>query len=374
MGPSGGGRDPPQYFFVPQPGSQISAKSKMNYTKKHTQEAVETSGNEAVHWEPYPQLTRDLLTWILQHPADRAVLFNETMDEKIQGKPHSRCKKDINAVIAETIFRHDRQYGESYAAHPAKFATAVASRLATLKNKYRQHASRFKSTGEGISPDDPNHRNLHEKVLAEFPFWDECDQLWHSNPAYNARVFNATPGTNRTVDFLSVVKHGGTTSVPASGSSQVRGQDDTMAKDLNYTCPPLDFSPVAERDSFGDELEQEDEEGEEEEEEEEEERTDEGQGWGQAMSEFPANPMLVDEPPWILDDHVTSHYPGNSTDTFLPLDTSIGSAKRQTPSWDSCSAFRKVPYPKSPLSIISTSTSTTSSSGLQHLAKTSKTS
>ncbi|KAI6114204.1 hypothetical protein F5141DRAFT_1062682 [Pisolithus sp. B1] len=321
MGPSRGGREPPQYFFIPQPGSQISAKSKMNYMKKRTQEAVETSGNEAVHWEPYPQLTHDLLTWILQHLADCAIQFNETMDEEIQGKPHSQCKKDINAVIAETIFRHDRQYGESYAAHPAR-----------LKNKYHQHASKFKSTGKGISPDDPNHQNLHEKVLAEFPFWDECDQLWHGNPSYNARVFNATPGTNQTVDFLSIIKHGGTMSVPASGSSQVQdqddtivedfhypcphlddgptsvpassssqvqGRDDTMAKGFNYTCPPVDVGPVTERGSFGDELEQEDE---------EEERMDEGQGWGQAMSEFPTNLMLVDEPPWIFDDHITSHY------------------------------------------------------------------
>ncbi|KAI6094675.1 hypothetical protein F5141DRAFT_1223413 [Pisolithus sp. B1] len=352
MGPSRGGREPPQYFFIPQPSSQISAKSKMNYMKKHTQEVVETSGNEAVHWEPYPQLMCDLLTWILQHLADCAILFNEMMDEEIQGKPHSRCKKDINTVIVETIFRHDRQYGESYAAHPARFVTAVASHLIILKNKYCQHASKFKSTGEGISPDDPNHWNLHEKVLAE--------------------VFNVTPGTNQTIDFLSIIKHGGTMSVPASGSSQVQDQDDMIVEDFHYPHPHLDDGPtsvpassssqvqVAECGSFGDELEQEDE---------EEERTDEGQGWGWAMSEFPTNLMLVDEPPWIFDDH-----PTNSTNTFIPLDRPVSLAKCWTPSWDSHSAFWKAPYPKSPLSIVSTSTSTTSSSGLQHLPKTSETS
>ncbi|KAI6118063.1 hypothetical protein F5141DRAFT_1061735 [Pisolithus sp. B1] len=285
MGPSGGGREPPQYFFVPQPGSQISAKSKMNYMKKHSQEAVETSGNEAVHWEPYPQLTHDLLTWILQHPADHAILFNEMMDEEIQGKPHSQCKKDINAVITETIFCHDRQYGESYAAHPAR----------------------------------TNIISMHQN--------------------------------------LSLLARASALMILITGTS-------TMAKGFNYTCPPMDVGPVTEHGSFGDELEQEDE----------EERTDEGQGWGQAMSEFPANPMLVDEPPWIFDDHIASHYPANSTDTFIPSDKPISLAKCWTPSWDSCSAFWKAPYPKSPLSIISTSTSTTSSSGLQHLPKTSQTS
>ncbi|KAI5984132.1 hypothetical protein EDD15DRAFT_2375486 [Pisolithus albus] len=101
MGPSGGGREPPQYYFLPQPAPQTSAKSRMKHTKKRTQESTETSANEAVHWEPYPHLTRDLLTWILQHPADHAILFNETMDENTLGKPLSRRKKDINAVIVE---------------------------------------------------------------------------------------------------------------------------------------------------------------------------------------------------------------------------------------------------------------------------------
>ncbi|KIK15947.1 hypothetical protein PISMIDRAFT_36119, partial [Pisolithus microcarpus 441] len=110
-------------------------------------------------------------------------------------KPHSRRKKDINAVIADAIFHQDRQYGESYASHPAK-----------LKNKYRQHVSRFKSTGEGVNPNNPNYQNLHEQVLTEFPFWEECDQLWHGNPMYDARVFNATPGANRTGDFLTIIK------------------------------------------------------------------------------------------------------------------------------------------------------------------------
>ncbi|KIK18079.1 hypothetical protein PISMIDRAFT_110152, partial [Pisolithus microcarpus 441] len=173
-----------------------TVRSQGKQARKRHQEPQEGSGSaEAIHWEPYPQLTRDLLSWILRHPADRAVLFNETMDQNVQGKPHSWRKKDINAVIADAIFRQDRQYGESYASHPAK-----------LKNKYRQHVSRFKSTGEGVNPNNPNYRNLHEQVLAEFPFWEECDQLWHGNPTYDARVFNATPGANRTGDFLTIIK------------------------------------------------------------------------------------------------------------------------------------------------------------------------
>ncbi|KAI6096264.1 hypothetical protein EDD16DRAFT_1528132, partial [Pisolithus croceorrhizus] len=151
MLPSGGSRGYPQYSFVPQSNSQMApsklktrttlgppmepvshpspARSQAKHPRKRHQESQEGSGSEAIHWEPYPQLTRDLLAWILQHPADHAVLFNETMDQNVQGKPHSWRKKEINAVIADAIFHEDGQYGASYASQPARFALAVASRL-----------------------------------------------------------------------------------------------------------------------------------------------------------------------------------------------------------------------------------------------------
>ncbi|KIK14783.1 hypothetical protein PISMIDRAFT_17056, partial [Pisolithus microcarpus 441] len=185
----------------------------------------------------------DLLSWILQHPADHAVLFNETIDQNVQGKPHSQRKKEINAVIANAIFHEDKQYGESYASHPARFASAVASRLVTLKNKYRQHASRFKSTSEGINPNNPSYQNLQEQVLAEFLFWEECDQLWHGNPTYDARVFNATLGANWTGDFLSIIKSGGTTAPLAQDSAQLQDQGDAVDYPAPSTTANWDSDP-----------------------------------------------------------------------------------------------------------------------------------
>ncbi|KAI6046544.1 hypothetical protein EDC04DRAFT_2597986 [Pisolithus marmoratus] len=204
------------------------ARSQAKHTRKCHQESQDGSGSEAIHWEPYPQLMRDLLAWILQHPADCAVLFNETIDQNTQGKPHSWRKKEINAVIADAIFHEDRQYGESYASQPARFASAVASHLVILKNKYQQHASRFKSTGEGINPNNLNYQNLHKQVLVEFPFWEECNQLWHGNPTYDARVFNATPGANQMGNFLAIIKSSGTTAPPVCNKSQVQEQGDPV--------------------------------------------------------------------------------------------------------------------------------------------------
>ncbi|KAI6017084.1 hypothetical protein EDC04DRAFT_2902704 [Pisolithus marmoratus] len=163
------------------------------------------------------------------------------IDQNTQGKPHSWRKKEINVVIADAIFHEDRQYGESYASQPARFASVVASCLVILKNKYQQHASRFKSTSEGINPNNLNYQNLHKQVLVEFPFWEECDQLWHGNPTYDARVFNTTPGADWMGDFLAIIKSGGTTAPPICDKSQVQEQGDPvgcLASSMNANWDP----------------------------------------------------------------------------------------------------------------------------------------
>ncbi|KIK14864.1 hypothetical protein PISMIDRAFT_31708, partial [Pisolithus microcarpus 441] len=98
--------------------------------------------------------TEKLLSWLLENLANRTILFNEKKDQAGQGnaaKPHAQWKKDIHAVIANFLFSSDMKYGDKYAANPGKFTSAVNACLTSLKAKYQQQASRFKSTGEGIS-------------------------------------------------------------------------------------------------------------------------------------------------------------------------------------------------------------------------------
>ncbi|KIK18701.1 hypothetical protein PISMIDRAFT_46190, partial [Pisolithus microcarpus 441] len=179
-----------------------------------------SAGSEGVQWEQLPYLTEKLLSWLLENPANRAILFNEKKDQAGQGnaaKPHARRKKDIHTVIANFLFSSDMKYGDKYAANPGN-----------LKAKYRQQASRFKSTGEGISPSDPHHQNLREKVIAEFPFWEQCDLMWHGNPSYDAKLFDAAPGTNRTGDFLSIVKSSGRTGSSAHQQDELGEHHDDI--------------------------------------------------------------------------------------------------------------------------------------------------
>ncbi|KAI6095409.1 hypothetical protein F5141DRAFT_1068390 [Pisolithus sp. B1] len=281
------------------------ARSQAKHPRKHHQESQEGSRSEVIHWEPYPQLTRDLLAWILQHPADCAVLFNEMMDQNVQGKPHSWRKKEINVVIADAIFHKVGQYGALYASQPVRFASAVASCLVILKNKYQQHASRFKSTSKGINPNDPNYRNLHEQVLAEFSFWEECDQLWHGNPTYDARVFNATSGADWTGDFLTITKSGRTTAPPVCDNPQVQERGDAVSYPASSTNANWHPGPNTSMDVS-------------EQEEEEEGEMDEGQegDWNvvSALESFPeyggncGDFMLVDEQLQAFGDHLPSQH------------------------------------------------------------------
>ncbi|KAI6094745.1 hypothetical protein F5141DRAFT_1069122 [Pisolithus sp. B1] len=177
--------------LVAHPVHSTASASQVKRIGKRAQDPL--AGSEGVQWERLPYLTEKLLSWLLNNPADRAILFNEGKDQDTQGnaaKPHAR----------------DLKYGDKYAVNPGKFASAVNT-----------HLTRFKSTGEGISPDDPHHQNLREKVIAEFPFWEQCDLMWHSNPSYDAKLFGAAPGINRTGDFLSIVNNSGCT---ASSSLQ----------------------------------------------------------------------------------------------------------------------------------------------------------
>ncbi|KAI6009056.1 hypothetical protein EDC04DRAFT_2610774 [Pisolithus marmoratus] len=177
-----------------------------------------SGGSEAVQWEWLPHLTDKLLSWLLDNPADHAILFNEKKDQTGQGdtmKPHAQRKRDIHRVIAHIIFANDIKYGEKYATNPGKFTTAVSGCLTSLKSKCQQQASRFKST---------------EKVIAEFPFWEKCHLVWHGNPSYDARLFDATPGTNQTGDFLAIIRSGGSMVTPADAGQQygLNEQDDTL--------------------------------------------------------------------------------------------------------------------------------------------------
>ncbi|KAI6118137.1 hypothetical protein F5141DRAFT_1212028 [Pisolithus sp. B1] len=180
-----------------------------------------------------------------------------------------------------------------------------------------------------------------EQVLTEFPFWEECDQLWHGNLSYDARVFNASPGAHWTGDFLTLIKSGGATAPPACDDFQAQDQSDAV--DYPGSSANANWDPNT--NNLMDAVEQEEEEG----------KKDEGwEGDWNIVSalEYHTDFMSTDEQPQAFLCEL-----GNSTGMVLPLD------KPPTP------------YPRPSASTISTTTmSSTPSNSTQHASINSETS
>ena len=82
------------------------------------------------------------------------------------------------------------------------------------------------------------------KVRADFPSWDACHEMWQGNPAYDAQVFNAAPGVDRSSNFLSKLDQQGDTNATASPSNN---QD--MVVEGPDSGPSLE-QPIAEGSHF----------------------------------------------------------------------------------------------------------------------------
>ena len=112
---------------MPPPAQPIPPSNKpQKRTKKRTQESNEES-KSGIYWERRPHLTANLLSWLLNHPEDRAILFNESKGGTT--KSQAREKNRIKAIIASVVFKEDDTYKEAYSQHPERFAVAVNSRL-----------------------------------------------------------------------------------------------------------------------------------------------------------------------------------------------------------------------------------------------------
>ena len=147
--------------------------------------------SDSVKWEKYPYLTNSLISWLLKHPADWAVLFYDktTNEGASTGRRMSgNSKKAVHAKIAQHLFAEDTIYKDVYAAHTSteKFPASVNSHLITyrhlfllfpllidcnrVKKKYRTQAAHFWLIGEGVEviDDHPTYTNLISMYLHSF--------------------------------------------------------------------------------------------------------------------------------------------------------------------------------------------------------------
>ncbi|KAN0098044.1 hypothetical protein V8E55_002490 [Tylopilus felleus] len=157
--------------------------------------------------------TDTLVTWIISRPADRHVLYHNRYSSSSTlppsgDKPSGKNKKEVAAIIAQHIFRKDPEHSVQFAADPAKYTTSVINQLSALKSKYRDQHARFKSTGSGVAPPDNgnNPPNLHEDVIATFPYYKELHTVWGGVPSFDSQLVSSKPKVNHTENLLKIMQ------------------------------------------------------------------------------------------------------------------------------------------------------------------------
>ncbi|KAG2362824.1 hypothetical protein BDR07DRAFT_1484295 [Suillus spraguei] len=124
-----------------------------------------------------------------------------TGSEKASGKD----KSDIYAVIAKLIFVNHCKYGATYHQNSKKFCDSVTNHIVGLKSKYKKLKARFSATGAGVLP-GKGHANLFIEICAEWKWYADLDEIWHSNPAFAVMSHLFRPGVDHAGQMYSLTQ------------------------------------------------------------------------------------------------------------------------------------------------------------------------
>ncbi|KIO00026.1 hypothetical protein M404DRAFT_29854, partial [Pisolithus tinctorius Marx 270] len=249
-----------------------------------SQRAVTTTGDaptteglqpKNINWD-VPR-TDILVNWLLTHPANRRILFSDKITTVSPPSPDEgpvgHNKKEVQAIIAEVVFKNDPYYKDMYMAGPAKFQVSVGNRITTLKGSYRKCRARFKQSGEGIMPGHASYANLHQAVLNTLPWYDDLHSIWQGNPSFDSDPINSEPDKNRAEDFLAIVQNKssgmqktsdlgvGSPTAPAdegtpsnTGTEEMRGDQDLEDGEVDERMSHVGDLVVNEGDEFADSI------------------------------------------------------------------------------------------------------------------------
>ncbi|KAG2340507.1 hypothetical protein BDR05DRAFT_1002503 [Suillus weaverae] len=130
---------------------------------------------------------------------DKQILFykGKKSQPHDDSPPSGSDKGKIHTIIAKHIFEKDEQYQNMYAEDQAKFMQAVGNCLTYLKGKYKTHHACFKQMGTGV--------NLLAQVLADFPWYDDLDEIWRDNSMERKSASPPNPGQH--IEHPMVVVH-----------------------------------------------------------------------------------------------------------------------------------------------------------------------
>ncbi|KIN97876.1 hypothetical protein M404DRAFT_31824 [Pisolithus tinctorius Marx 270] len=338
-------------------GRGLSGRSTHGGTKgknpaSSSQRAVTTTGDTStteglqlknINWD-VPR-TDILINWLLTHPANRRILFSDKITTVSPPSPDEgpvgHNKKEVQAIIAEVVFKNDPYYKDMYMVGPAKFQVSVGNCITMLKGSYCKCRARFKQSGEGIMPGHASYANLHS-VLNTLPWYDDLHSIWQGNPSFDSDLINSEPDKNRAEDFLAIVQNKSSGTPSNTGTEEMRGDQDLEDGEVDERMSHVGDLVVNEGDEFADSIF--DLEG-----------TDPGFGDGEDVNMDSVSVHGDQSYPQPLTPEVQSQF-------SLPR-------KSCTPFSDNHSAFHQSPYLRPPTSTRSVISSTSSSSSSSRKGK-----
>ncbi|KAG2131039.1 hypothetical protein DEU56DRAFT_914570 [Suillus clintonianus] len=203
------------------------------------------SSPSIVSWQIVPLRTNRLINFLVEHPADCAILFPAESKRSTDhgadlGCASGKDKGDIQGVIAQFVFHDDTVYAHWYATNPVKFRDSVANHIVYLRTKFRDICDEFEATGAGIVPiDSETSQNLHCKVKKEFPWYNDLYRIWGSNPSFSAKRSSSKPGIDHAGDLFALTcsARSSQNSVHAPPQTNISAPD-TSSPQFDYVAPP----------------------------------------------------------------------------------------------------------------------------------------
>ncbi|KAI5989734.1 hypothetical protein EDD15DRAFT_1298774 [Pisolithus albus] len=108
--------------------------------------------------------------------------------------------------IMAAIFQNDYDLNirQLYNHFPAMFVKLIKSHFQMLCRKHNEANKSLGSTGAGLMAeeiqDNLELKKLLDKILLNFPWWEDLHGFWHTNPSYNTVFSTGSPGQDFAVE------------------------------------------------------------------------------------------------------------------------------------------------------------------------------
>ncbi|KAI6094674.1 hypothetical protein F5141DRAFT_1069231 [Pisolithus sp. B1] len=147
--------------------------------------------------------TACLISWCQNYPDTHIKLFSDSHLDAMSAQ-----KDTYDQQIAAAIFKndYDPNIRQLYNQFPVMFVKLIKSCFQMLCKKYNKANKSLGSTRAGLTAeeiqDNLDLKKLLDKILLNFPWWEDLHGFWCTNPSYNTVFSTADPGQ----DFAAEVQ------------------------------------------------------------------------------------------------------------------------------------------------------------------------